>query len=247
MQSKLDKIKKQLHELLIKKFSVLNRQLIANYYLKGNGLEIGAMESPLKPINSNEMKYLDRCSKIESEKLFPELKGKLVNVDYIADLDNFSNTFLGEFDFIIANHVLEHLENPIGVLLTLVNNLKSGGRLFFALPDKRYTFDCNRDKTTIEHLFEDYETGFEKNRYDHYFDFVKNTEHGLGKNEIEIDEIIKQLMKINFSIHFHVWDHESYIEFFNATIIKYKVPIRIIFSKESNGEENESILIFEKI
>jgi hypothetical protein len=238
--------KTYLHKKLIRKFSHLNRESIASYYLFGNGLEIGAMDAPLKLASFLNVKYLDRCSKLESELIFPELTGKLVDVDIIFDIDKIERHKIGEFDFIIANHVLEHLENPIAVLIGLVQNLKSEGYIFLSLPDKRYTFDINRACTTIDHLVEEYEHGFEKNRHGHYFDFVCNTELGAGKSETEVNSIIEELIATNFSIHFHVWDHSSYIDFFNFIIDKYRMPLEIVFSKGSNGIDNESIIVLKK-
>jgi len=242
----LKKIKTSIHSYLLRKFGDINRQAIANYYLKGNGLEIGAMSSPLIPLHSNEIIYLDRCSKEDSLNLFPELNGKLVDVNLIFNIENIELNKIGEFDFIIANHVLEHVENPISVFKGLFDNLKPNGKLFLALPDKRFTFDIGREITDLNHLIDEYENGFEKNRMEHYYDFVKNTEHGFEKNDTEIEIIINELQENKFSIHFHVWDHKSYLEFFDGVNRKYNLPFRIIFSKESNGEDNESIFVFEK-
>ena len=67
-------------------------------------------------------------------------------------------------DFIIANHFLEHTENPIGTIETHLGKLKPGGVLFYAVPDKRYTFDFRRPVTPIEHMVADYEQGPERSR-----------------------------------------------------------------------------------
>ena len=238
-------LKTKFHIYLINRFSVISRQSIADKYLNGTGLEIGAMNLPLIPKRTSKISYLDRCSHLESEKIFPDLGGKLVPVDIIADIDNLGNLDIGRFDFIIANHVFEHLENPISFIFWAVNCLNNNGKLFMALPDKRFTFDAGRKITSNEHLFEEFENGFEKNRTDHYFDFVSHTEHGIGKTAEEINLVVDDLIKMNFSIHFHVCDYNAYLSFFLECFKRYNIPLSLVFSKSSDFEENcESIFVF---
>ena len=53
----------------------------------------------------------------------------------------------------IANHFLEHCQNPFGAPEYLAR-AGAGGILYIAVPDKRFTFDKDRPVTTIEHLLE---------------------------------------------------------------------------------------------
>lgn len=235
------------HKKLVSRFSQLNRLSIANYYLSGDGMEIGAMECPLIPKNASRIIYLDRCTSEDSEIIFPELKNKLVKVNIVDDAEQLTLVENESFDFVIANHFLEHTENPILTLKNILRVLKSGGKIFLALPDKDYTFDYKRELTTFEHLCQDFEKGPLESRMDHYFDFVKNTEHGEGKTDSEIEKIIQELIDSNFSIHYHVWNHQSYIDFFTKCNVHYNLSYSIIFSKSSISEnDNESIFILKK-
>ena len=67
-------------------------------------------------------------------------------------------------DFIVANHFLEHCEDPIRTIETHLGKLKPGGVLFYAVPDKRYTFDFRRPVTPLEHMVADHEQGPERSR-----------------------------------------------------------------------------------
>ena len=44
-------------------------------------------------------------------------------------------------DFVVANHFLEHCQDPIGTIVNHFRVLKPGGVLFMAVPDKRWSFD----------------------------------------------------------------------------------------------------------
>ena len=71
-------------------------------------------------------------------------------------------------DFVIANHFIEHSQNPIGAIENMLRVLKHGGILYLAVPDKRYTFDIDRPVTTIEHLLQDYEQGPQWSKRQHF-------------------------------------------------------------------------------
>jgi predicted SAM-dependent methyltransferase len=59
-------------------------------------------------------------------------------------------------DFVIANHMLEHVEDPIAALEHQLRVLKPGGILYLTLPDARHSFDSPRQRTTVEHLLRDH-------------------------------------------------------------------------------------------
>ena len=80
--------------------------------LDGRGIEIGPFEHPVKLPDKCTVEYCDVISTEEAKDLFPEVDHQnLVQIDHIIDLDkNGLSKFENEkFDFVIINHVIEHL------------------------------------------------------------------------------------------------------------------------------------------
>ncbi|HEX8845569.1 MAG TPA: hypothetical protein VF791_13035 [Pyrinomonadaceae bacterium] len=60
----------------------MDRELIANTYLKGNGIEIGALHNPLKTPQDARVKYVDKRRVAELREQYRELEASpLVPVD----------------------------------------------------------------------------------------------------------------------------------------------------------------------
>lgn len=216
-------------EIIIAK---LDRETIANHYLKGEGIEIGALHNPLK-INNGTVKYVDRMSNDDLLEQYPELKtATLINVDIIDNGEELKTIQSKSLDFVIANHFLEHCQNPIGTVINMLRVLKKDGILFMALPDKRFTFDVDRPITTLEHIIKDYEEGAEWSKYDHFKEFFKFT-HKIEDQKILEDEV-NYYMNIDYSIHYHVWTHIEMLELF--LYIKKLVNFNIELSLQ-NGQE----------
>ncbi|OGM92352.1 hypothetical protein A2755_01125 [Candidatus Wolfebacteria bacterium RIFCSPHIGHO2_01_FULL_48_22] len=62
-----------------------------------------------------------------------QLKGVEGVTFAVADLNNEFN--FGEFDFVIATEVIEHLENPYAFIRGCMANLKRGGKAYFTTPN----------------------------------------------------------------------------------------------------------------
>src|SRR5438094_350863 len=91
-----------------------DRVAIANKYLKGEGIEIGALHSPLQVPPSVCVKYVDRMTVPDLRKQYPELDGlELVNTDIIDDGERLDSIQDSTQDFVIANHFIEHCQNPM--------------------------------------------------------------------------------------------------------------------------------------
>ena len=56
------------------------------------------------------------------------------------------------FEFVVSEHVLEHIFQPIQALKEWKRVLKTNGKIFLFLPHSDRTFDQNRKKTTLEEL-----------------------------------------------------------------------------------------------
>ena len=186
------------------------RTSLAKRYLRGHGIEIGALHLPLNVPYCARVKYVDRLSVRELRLQYPELKEfPLVKVDIIDDGERLKKIDSESQDFVIANHFLEHCENPIGAIESFLRVLKKNGILYLAIPDKRFTFDIDRPVTKLEHLLKDYTEGLECSHSEHFNEWrslVDKKFRNDPKRQIEI------LINEKYSIHFHVWTYLELLE-----------------------------------
>ena len=137
---------------------LLNRRKLAAAYLQGNGLEIGALDQPLPLPRRASAVYVDRMTVPELRQQYPELRSlALTPVNIVDDGEALASFLSHSQDFVIANHFIEHCANPIAAIENHFRVLKTGGCLFLAVPDKRFTFDKCREVTPLSHLWHDYE------------------------------------------------------------------------------------------
>ena len=192
----------------------LNRETIAGLFLKkGEGIEIGPLQSPLKVPAKAKVTYVDRLTVAELREHYPELgTAHLVEPGIIDDSEKLTKIGDESQDFVIANHFIEHCADPIGAIKNILRVLKDGCVAYLAIPDKRFTFDKERDTTTIEHLLRDYREGPEWSRHGHFEEWVRIV------NKVDDGEWaanrIAHYMEIDYSIHYHVWTQTKMLELF---------------------------------
>jgi hypothetical protein len=192
------------------------RSQLVGKYIRGAGLEIGALHSPVKLSQSVQVKYVDRMSVPDLRTHYPELAAfPLVTTDIVDDGERLSAITHCSQDFIIGCHFLEHTQDPIGTISAHLSKLKSGGTLFYAIPDKRMSFDVDRPITHWTHILADHSDGGLGSRLAHY------EEWSALVNKIadpaEAAKNARRIMQIGYSIHFHVWDSNAFIEFLSRT------------------------------
>ncbi|QTD44861.1 methyltransferase domain-containing protein [Ottowia testudinis] len=241
------------------------RELIAIEYLSGQGIEIGAFASPLKVPGNTKVAYLDRYQpdQMEGELNVAGLTPKdfgfdpaaLIVPDIVDDGESLSKVGDLTQDFVIANHVLEHFENPIKGFKNMLRVLKHGGILYLALPEMQHSFDRIRRPTPFEHVWRDYLEGPAWSRKQAFDEFARVfVDNGMAKNlfpQKSGDErvafesyVASELERANFSIHFHAWRMIDMVDMF----VKLKDQLGIAYQIElikANGDE--VIFIFRKI
>jgi SAM-dependent methyltransferase len=133
------------------------RARLASLYLRGSGIEIGALAHPLAVPPGVTVKYLDKVDRAEVIRMLPELEAsKVVAPDIIDDGFILAHIPDSSQDFIIANHVLEHTPDPVQALNQWSRVLRPGGILYLCVPIANRSFDAGRSLTTVEHFLEDY-------------------------------------------------------------------------------------------
>src|SRR6476469_2750674 len=223
-----------------KNFAKINRELIADNYLSGTGIEVGALNHPLSVPSTAQVKYVDRMSVPDLRTHYPELNSvNLVEVDIIDNGESLTTIAEASQDFVIANHFIEHCQNPIASLASMVRVLKVGGVLYLAIPDKRYTFDRDRQVTPVEHILRDYEEGPEWSRRQHFEEWTRIV--NKVQDDAEAEAQITHLMAIDYSIHYHVWTQTEFLEL----LLAVKKTLNFGFELElfcKNGDEMIVIL-----
>ncbi|OGR24791.1 MAG: hypothetical protein A2X83_02660 [Desulfuromonadales bacterium GWD2_54_10] len=214
-------------------------------YLRGQGLEIGALQHPLEVPPGVVVKYVDYATREENVKKYPEIDGsRIVVTDHVDDGFELSCIQAASQDFIIANHVLEHAPNPLQVLLNWSNALKRNGFLFMTLPNADKSFDKGRMITTVEHIVEDYElvkvgeleTFAARNRA-HYKEFVnisipnlKKVHRNLKTYRTEADKnayVDKLMRQSSVDAHFHVFTKSSLVSIMNHLVAHYLTDLAL--------------------
>jgi SAM-dependent methyltransferase len=190
------------------------RMRIAKRYLTGEGIEIGALHNPLPVPSSAQVRYVDRLPVSELRAHYPELEQEpLVEVDILDDGERLATVADSSLDFVVANHFLEHTQDPVGTLLNALRVLRPGGVLYLAVPDKRHTFDSDRPVTEFEHLLRDFDEGPEVSRREHFEEWARLVDK---VPEDDVPRRTQQLMQQDYSIHFHVWTQREALELLTA-------------------------------
>lgn len=208
------------------------RPPLAAACLRGKGLEIGALHGPLPLPPYAHAVYVDRLPMQELRKHYPDLQNSPFYVDIVDDGETLLTFADSSQSFVIANHFLEHCEDPITTLQAFARVLQSGGMLYMAVPDKRFTFDHARPVTSLQHIIDDHAFGAERSREAHYDEWTKyvcqiTDEHVCKKKSME-------LMKMSYSIHFHVWTEREFLEFLDYACSI--VPLEKLWTLQDGNE-----------
>ncbi len=216
--------------------------------LSGNGIEIGALHRPCLVPHLN-VQYVDRLSRDDAFIQYPELKGlDLVNPDILDDAEKLNKIDSNSMDFVLSNHVIEHMRDPIGSLLNWCRVLKTGGRLFMAIPNKNNTFDRDRDITEYDHLLLDHKQVNKDLDFEHFKDFalyVSCRTYNV-KPESEYLSFAHELWEKDYSIHYHVWDFNAFSSLVDNIIQDFKEFKMKVVGKLENPNTDEFLFLFEK-
>jgi len=228
----------------------MRRVQVAKEYLVGEGIEIGALQSPMKVPISVKVKYVDMFSKEDAKRIWPAKKGSLlVDVDIIDDGETLKTIRDNSQDFVIANHFLEHCMDPIGAIRNMLRVLKKRGIVYLSVPDKRFIFDKDRPTTSIEHLITDYEKGPEWSEKLHYEEIARfgeniQDEEGVKKRVEELAKLkrVEELAKLEYRVHFHAWTQIELVELLIELHKRFDLEI-----EQFKKNEKEVIMVLRKV
>jgi SAM-dependent methyltransferase len=228
---------------------LLEHRAIGCARLKGRGAEVGALNNPSWVPAGCQVSYFDCASVEEALAAFPELSAAdLVAVDHIGNLDrgDLAQAFPHQdLDFIIANHVIEHVANPLRLLEQLFTVVRVGGYVVLSAPDKEFTFDKPRELTPFEHVFEEYQRGVETVDRAHYEAFVRAVlPDRLEPGDKNLDALIAHVASRRE--HAHVWTATTFREFVVRGLEILGITVRPVFESISQRNAIEYFGIWEK-
>ena len=185
-----------------------SRSQISEFAPLGVGLEVGCGEWTIAPVRRTIL-----------SDAFEEHVGNqsLAKVYFPADNIPYPNE---SFNFILSEHVLEHLIDPSSVLVEWMRCLRSGGKIILFLPDKDRIFDVQRPRTRLTELISrrDNKEGETQRLLNEWIDYV--IKDGLAPHYIDLSP---EEMVQTGSIHYNVWkveDIQELAEHIGYTVLK---------------------------
>jgi SAM-dependent methyltransferase len=198
-------------------------------------LEVGALNTPTIRPGECETSFLDwfhtdelRAKHLENPRIDTD---DLVAVDHVVKSRDFADHIDTPVDLLIANHVLEHVPDPIHWLAQARRCVMPEGRLFLCVPDRRYTFDYFRresdavDIVTANAEAHERPTAADIARHLYYWTDVTHIEiWETGpplrfKPRMTFDEALSQaavLAEVYTDIHVWVFTTETFLRTFRA-------------------------------
>jgi SAM-dependent methyltransferase len=204
----------------------LRRRVLAYRFLRGNGLELGALHNPMSVPPGARVRHVDRLD----EDGLREEYGRHVGVpktpiDFVEDAHTLASIPDCSQDFVVASHVIEHMENPLLALSHWLRVLKRRGILYLAVPNREHTFDSARPVTAYSHVLRDLREGPEGSRADHYREWMRIVG---GLHEEQIRKRLPKALEQRRSIHFHVWDPAAFLEILQRCRQELQFPLEVL-------------------
>ncbi len=194
-----------------------SRKAVADMFVRGSGLELGAGSRPYPIPDGTQCYYGDVRDREEIEVYFKD--GRDFPHNGILDAQTLAGIANRSVDFVISAHVIEHLENPIGSIVNQARVLKPGGVVILTAPDRRHTFDRRRPTgTPLDHLIEDAQFGGSSTRLESYIDHLRYVGPEMGHAATPDDELLDTAKRISdekLDIHFHAWSPNEFRELLN--------------------------------
>jgi SAM-dependent methyltransferase len=202
------------------------RARVGQRYIRGRGVEFGALHTPLPVPHGVSVRYADLASADILRTAYADV-GPIRAPDMFSDLEHLTGIEDESQDFIIANHVLEHVEDPLRALGSIARVLRTTGVAFLALPDKRFTFDRDREITSLGHLIKDRDEGPDGSLAAHYDEWCRCIDHLAGEAH---KQKIAVMLQERSNIHFHVWDYAAMLEMFSYVVNNHEFGLDVELS-----------------
>jgi hypothetical protein len=126
----------------------------------GLGLEIGPLHDPMCVKPHCDVRYLDVFGADELRRNYagdPDVDlDRIVDVDLVWKGELYGELTHLRFDYAVSSHNLEHTPCLISFFRNIQSCLQPGGKVYLAVPDKRYCFDHFKPETSLVDIIEAY-------------------------------------------------------------------------------------------
>ena len=115
------------------------------------------------------------------------------------------------YDFVLMCEVLEHLANPIKLLVEIRRLIKPGGLLIVVVPNKQGTFDYARPYTPFSHLLDDFINDVSETDQTHFQeakDLIHDHREPSYTTRAELADLVEDNENTRF-LHHHVFSDET--------------------------------------
>jgi SAM-dependent methyltransferase len=188
------------------------RSAVAQIYLSGAGIEVGAGDRPFPLPEGAHCYYGDVRDRAE---LVTYFGNERILVTGHIDAQTMAGIVSDSLDFVISAHVIEHLYDPIGSIRATVKTLKPDGVFVVVVPEMRQTWDRMRPPTCLEHVLADSRDGGQSTRLQAYIEHVKYVHPTITGEHFPDDEIevrARAAMEAGMDLHVHAWRACDFLE-----------------------------------
>lgn len=222
------------------------RDRVARKYLSGRGIELGAQQIPTSVSRDCSVEYVDVIPNDVLAERYGLQATKLVPLSHIFDGSDLSVYGDDELDFVIANHVLEHFDDPVSGLCEWLRIVKTGGRIFITLPNYRCNcYDFERVPARLEHLELDYRdaSGRPARNFQHYIEIATTL---YKSTDIEaMQQLAQEWTDTDNRQHYHVYDETTVKDVIYLAENAASVGLTMVEGRFSR-DEFEFLLVLEK-
>lgn len=212
-----------------------HRAFLVKSFCHGRGIEIGAMHHPVPLPPELKVRYLDRFSISGLRDQYKEIKDQpMVEVDIVDNGETLATLPDASEDFIIACQFIEHCQNPVRAIVNMLRVVRNQGFVLITAPDKRFTFDVDRPITTNQHILDECLHGTEHTALQHFREWTTLVDKIT--DPVEAEKSVQWLVEKDYSIHFHVWDSDAFIQFLLFFKEQFKLPFELYATMQNKME-----------
>lgn len=204
-----------------------SRNLIKRFAPTGVGLEIGVGARTIAPVNRTILSDGHHSHGVDHS---------IAKAFFPAHAIPYPD---GTFSFVLSEHVLEHIPNPIQALREWIRVLKPGGTILLFLPHKERTNDRFRSRTPLSHLIEDEARGVDALDPTHLAEWIELVvEKNLMPDHYK--HVPQEKLLQLGCIHHHVWVTDDIIELFRY------LSLEIVWSEDQVHDRRDTFVVVAK-